>query len=142
MWLLLMSTWDETNRGPEMARGDLTCSRLETGAYILLHVFPKWAVSRQSSPPISQLRKLGSRELKGLPGSQVRGTARNPLCSRRLRCLGLEQPPPLLRSTKATGWAGQLTDMLHGSSGNRSSSQFPSNIPRRIGKATSGSSRC
>ena len=61
--------------------------------------------------------ETGFQRSKGLPGSQVRGTAQNTLCSRRLRFRGLEQPLPLLHSPKAPGRSG-----LHGPSGNPSSS--------------------
>lgn len=95
--------------------------------------FSKWAVSRQSSPPVSQLRKLGSRALRGF---QVTGARHSPNPPPPVPWSGAA--PPLVRSPKAA----QLTDRPHGSSGNPSSSQFPSNTPRRRGKAMSGSSRC
>lgn len=66
-----------------------------SGAYILLHIFSKWAVSRQCSPPTSQLRKLGSRDLRGCQGHRREAQPRT-------RCVPaasgsvVERPLPLL----------------------------------------------
>ena len=60
--------------------------------------------------------ETGFQRSKGLPGSQARGTAQNPLCSRRLRFRG-GAAPTSAHSPKARGRSG-----LHGPSGNPSSS--------------------